>query len=371
MGLLSNPLFWLAPAGGVALVLMLLLKRRRPRPATAPSFDKTDSEVRRLLEAGDYEAAARKAYIAGKIEPAIEYYLRAERIDRAAQLAERAGDLGRAAELYERAEDLALAIKLYEQAGLTEKADQLAEHLRRAADLERKRRNTGRVSSRYTVAKELGRGTMAIVHHARDNTLEREVVLKFLPQKLQEQPVVVEGFLREGKAAARLNHPNIVTVYDVGTLEGRAFICMELVSGTTVQRLVQDTGRLKVLDALRIPEQVLSALDYAHDREMLHLDIKPSNIMRNELGVVKLMEFGLAKILEGQTSKAESDKDTSYLAPEQLAGKHVDASSDIFAFGASLYEMLAGRRPFEGTRREAPEPLSDVNPTVPRGCDRR
>ncbi len=221
-------------------------------------------------------------------------------------------------------------------------------------------------ATRYTLLGEIGRGGMAVVFRARDEALDREVALKFLSEEVVGQKLMLDLFQREARAAAQLNHPNIVTIYDVGTLGGRAFICMELVSGVSVEKLIREQGRLSVIDTLRIADQILAALEVAHGKQIVHRDIKPSNMMRSELGVTKLMDFGLAKsFAAGGTTMIAGTP--SYMAPEQFTGKEIDAATDLFALGASLYEMLAGRTPFEGMQRDRPPArLTSLNPTVPK-----
>jgi len=142
---------------------------------------------------------------------------------------------------------------------------------------------------------------------------------------------------------------------------------MEFVVGVTVEELIDEHEKLKVIEALRITENVLQALKYAHEKKFIHRDIKPSNMMRNELGVVKVMDFGLAKSTESQGKTTIIAGTPSYMPPEQFTGKGMDARSDIFAVGASLYEMLAGYPPFEGMdRSKEPEPIQQINPAVPK-----
>jgi serine/threonine-protein kinase len=181
---------------------------------------------------------------------------------------------------------------------------------------------------------------------------------------------MIEMFQREARAAAQLNHPNIVTIYDVGTLNGRAYICMELVGGITAEKLIEKEGRLKVLDALRVAVPTLKAMSFAHSRNIIHRDIKPSNIMRNDIGVVKLMDFGLAKSTESGAQTTLIAGTPFYMPPEQFTGKNVNNQSDIFAIGATIYEMIAGKPPFEGMMRDEPPPsLRTIVPSVPKILD--
>ena len=222
---------------------------------------------------------------------------------------------------------------------------------------------------RYEIRGELGRGGMAVVYRAVDSLLGRDVALKFIAEELGLSQQARDLFQREARSAAQLNHPNVVTIYDFGVLEGRLFIAMEYLEGTTVERLI-DQGLLPVVDSLRICVQVLDALDYAHERQLVHRDVKPSNMIRTPTGLVKLMDFGLAKsVAEG--AKASLIAGTpAYMPPEQFVGGLIDHRADIFAVGASLYEMLTGTLPFEGTdRTRAPRPMRDMAPTLPAVLD--
>jgi tetratricopeptide (TPR) repeat protein len=226
-------------------------------------------------------------------------------------------------------------------------------------------------TGRYTILGELGRGGMAVVYRARDESLGREVALKFMAPEVAEEEMMLKLFQREARAVAGLNHPNIVTVYDVGVLEGRPFLAMELVEGHTVEDLIEAQGKLPVLDAVRVAEQVLSALEFAHSKRIIHRDIKPANMMRARSGLVKVMDFGLAKSLEGGSKTTIVAGSPPYMAPEQLTGRGLDERVDLFAVGVSMYEMLAGQRPFDGLQREkAPPPLHVANPAVPRLLER-
>jgi tetratricopeptide (TPR) repeat protein len=219
------------------------------------------------------------------------------------------------------------------------------------------------LASRYKLLGELGRGGMAVVFRARDEALGREVALKFLTESAVGNEVFMQFFQREARAAGSLNHPNIVTIYDVGTLDGRAFICMEFVDGVSLDSVLERDKRMPLLESLRVIEQVLVALEYAHGKQIIHRDIKPANIMRTAHGHVKLMDFGLAKSLtEGKKTTVISGT-PSYMSPEQLVGKNVDARADLFSVGATLYEMLTGEVPFAGMVRSGPP--KSVRATLP------
>lgn len=220
--------------------------------------------------------------------------------------------------------------------------------------------------SRYTLLGELGRGGMAVVYRARDEQLGREVALKFMADSFAGDDRLRGLFEREARSSASLNHPNIVTVFDFGDSDGRPFICMELIEGSTIEQQLELEGRLKIVDALRVGEQVLAALEYAHDRKIMHRDVKPANMMRTKRGLVKLMDFGLAKSTESRNTTIISGT-PAFMAPEQMIGRNVDGRTDLFAIGASLYQMLTGRLAFDSLRRDQPPtPLSTLLPGTPR-----
>lgn len=210
---------------------------------------------------------------------------------------------------------------------------------------------------RYEVHEELGRGGMAVVYRAHDRILERDVALKFLPEGVTTSEAARRMFVREAKAVAKLNHANIITIHDFGTIGPRPFICMELVVGRPLNRVIDEAhaGRLEIDQALIIADGLLAALELAHGRDVLHRDIKPSNVMVTDDWTAKLMDFGIAKILDSSGGGTTQIAGTpSYMAPEQMVGKGLDVRTDLFAVGVTLYEMVTGYLPFEGMRRDQP-----------------
>ncbi len=203
-------------------------------------------------------------------------------------------------------------------------------------------------SSRYELREQIGSGGMGVVYRAHDRRLGREVALKRMPDNLKDHPRAVDLFLREARAAAALNHANITTVYDVDVESGVYFLTMELLKGSTLSDLLRARGKLQALDALRLGLQTCSGLAYAHANRIVHRDIKSSNLFLTEERVVKIMDFGLAKMLEEVRRATTIIGGTPYyMAPEQAAGESVDARADLYAFGVTLFELVSGCRPFE------------------------
>jgi tRNA A-37 threonylcarbamoyl transferase component Bud32 len=200
---------------------------------------------------------------------------------------------------------------------------------------------------RYEIIEEVGRGGMGRIFKARDRRLNRIVALKRLPENLREHPKALSLFLNEAQAAARLNHPNIVTVFDTDQEDGTFFITMELLEGIALNALLRDRGRLGPRDSARIGVQVSRGLHYAHDQQIVHRDIKTANLFLTRDKTVKIMDFGLAKMMEEVRRGSTVIGGTpSYMAPEQAKGDSVDHRADIYALGITLYELIAGRLPF-------------------------
>ncbi len=227
--------------------------------------------------------------------------------------------------------------------------------------------------SRYQLLDEIGSGGMGVVYRARDRRLGREVALKRLPDKLEASPQAIDFFLREARAAAALNHPNIVTLYDVDQEGGAFFLTMELLHGRTLTQVLRKLGRLTPVAAARLGLQIAAGLGYAHGRRIVHRDIKTSNLFYTQENVVKIMDFGLAKMLEEVRRANTVIAGTPYyMAPEQSAGESVDHRADLYAFGVTLFELVTGRRPFhEGDvayqHRHAPVPdPREIVPELPR-----
>ncbi len=207
----------------------------------------------------------------------------------------------------------------------------------------------GRIISHYRILEKLGEGGMGVVYKAHDNTLDRVVALKFLPHYLTSDAFEKERFYHEAKAASALNHTNITTTYEIAEYDNQLFIVMEWVEGKTFKELVEH-DILPINKILDIAIQVCDGLAAAHEKSIVHRDIKSENIMLTPKGRVKIMDFGLAKVKGATklTKKGSTLGTIAYMSPEQVRGEEVDTRSDLFSFGIVLYELLTGRLPFAG-----------------------
>ncbi|MBW2279221.1 MAG: protein kinase [Deltaproteobacteria bacterium] len=203
------------------------------------------------------------------------------------------------------------------------------------------------VAGRYVVDRELGRGGMGVVYLARDTVLERDVAYKVLPEQLRGNATALQNFLREAKAAAQLNHPNIVTVFDAGESEHGYYLAMELIEGTTLKEIVQRRGPVSPGGVIYILRQMAEALSYAHSRKVVHRDIKTANTMWTPDKQVKIMDFGLAKLMEEVRNQTTVVSGTPfYMSPEQTLGKNIDHRTDLYSLGVTLFELSTGELPF-------------------------
>jgi eukaryotic-like serine/threonine-protein kinase len=233
---------------------------------------------------------------------------------------------------------------------------------------------------RFHIVSKLGQGAMGAVYEAEDRTLGRRIALKVL---LIDDDERQRRFTREARSAAAVTHPNIAMILDVGEDEGRAFIVMELVRGRTLRGLLAG-GPLPIADAVRFADGIARGLARAHAAGIVHRDLKPENVMVADGGDVKLLDFGLAKCVDpGAALVTEPSGEAfttgeegrvlgtpPYMSPEQILGRKVDARSDVFSFGVMLYEMVTGRRPFEGRTRQDPVPPSRVDARTPAAVER-
>ena len=205
-----------------------------------------------------------------------------------------------------------------------------------------------RKPGRYEIIEEIGRGGMGVVYRAKDTVLDRIVAYKVLPPQVQRNQRVLDMFLREAKSAARLSHPNIVTIYDTDKSRDEYFIIMELVDGRSLKELLEEQGKFELKAAILLITQVLRALAYAHSRGIVHRDIKPANLLwAAKDKQVKITDFGLARVIEeGRRTHTQMAGTPYYMAPEQILGGVVDHRADLYAAGVTLYEFLTGTVPF-------------------------
>jgi serine/threonine-protein kinase len=231
---------------------------------------------------------------------------------------------------------------------------------------------------RYLIQSRLGRGGMATVYLAHDPSINRNVAIKFLHASLAEDEECHSRFLAEARAAGGLSHPNVVVVHDVGEIEGRPYMAMELIDGLPLADVLDKTKQLPIRDAVRIGIQLARALDYAHGRGIVHRDIKPGNIMVLKDGrSVKVTDFGIAHIDDGGNQRTQVGAvlgTPQYMSPEQTRGDKLDGRSDLFSAGIVLYQMISGERPFRGDSlvaiatkiaNDAATPLTQLRPDAP------
>jgi serine/threonine protein kinase len=246
---------------------------------------------------------------------------------------------------------------------------------------------TGRTVDSYRIVAWIGAGAMGEVYRAHDTKLDRPVALKLLPPRVAADADRLHRFHAEARAASSLNHPNILVIHDFGDLDTRPFIVSELVEGETLRRRLE-RGALAVRDAVAIAIQIASALAAAHARGIAHRDIKPENVMVRPDGYVKVLDFGLAKLLDPPAGETVTPFHTqpglvigtpNYMSPEQAEGKEVDERSDVFSLGVILYELTTGMRPFTGDTtlsvlssilRDTPRPVTELNPALPQDLER-
>jgi tetratricopeptide (TPR) repeat protein/tRNA A-37 threonylcarbamoyl transferase component Bud32/TolB-like protein len=253
----------------------------------------------------------------------------------------------------------------------------------------------GRIVSHFRILEKIDAGGMGVIYRAMDRNLKRHVALKVLRPDLVADRERRARFLREARAAAAMTHPNIATIYEVGEVDGNIFIAMELIDGDSLHQILQRDERPEVPEILDIAIQITEGMTEAHSRRIVHLDLKPDNVMVTTRGGVRILDFGLARPLrppdpaemsgdDRETVSLDRIDDTRiagtvhYMSPEQVMGKPLDERSDLFSFGTMLYEMLTGRRPFDGENVTAtfariletePAPILEIRPGLPAGLD--
>ena len=233
----------------------------------------------------------------------------------------------------------------------------------------------GQTIAHYKITAELGRGGMGVVYKAEDTKLDRPVALKFLAPHLLQDEEANKRFHREAKAAAALHHPNVCPVYEIAEVDARTFLAMAFIEGESLDKRIEPAP-LKIPDVLDIAKQIGQGLEAAHEKGIVHRDIKPGNVIVDDKGHVTVMDFGLALLTEGSklTQHDTTLGTVAYMSPEQAGGTKVDHRSDIWALGCVLYEMICGQRPFRGLYDQAlvyeilneePEPLTGLRTGVP------
>lgn len=236
------------------------------------------------------------------------------------------------------------------------------------------------LGARYEVSDEIGTGGMAIVYKAHDNVLDRDVAIKILRESFEAESSVVSNFIKEARSSASLVHSNVVSVYDVCETDGLNYMVMELVNGTTLKNYIKEHPRMPWQEACDYAIQIGQGIGAAHARGIIHRDIKPQNIIMAPGGILKVTDFGIAKAMESEKSVAGGTAMGSvhYISPEQAKGGFTDFRSDIYSLGIVLYEMLAGRVPFDGDSpmsvalmhiEEKPIGVKCVNIDVPSDLD--
>ena len=222
------------------------------------------------------------------------------------------------------------------------------------------------LGERYRIIGLVGHGGMGEVYRADDLKLGQPVALKFLPAKLASEPAFIDRFYAEVRHARGVSHPNVCRVYDVGEIEGRHFLSMEYVDGEDLASLLRRIGRLPPDKAIEIAREMCAGLAAAHDKGVLHRDLKPGNVMIDGRGRAKITDFGLAVGVDDDKGGAEVSGTPAYMAPEQLAGKGSSVQSDIYALGLVLYELFTGRKAFEAaTLAEWRRKHAEEQPTSP------
>ena len=232
---------------------------------------------------------------------------------------------------------------------------------------------------RYQLLERLGQGGMGVVYRAHDTLLERTVAVKMISAPIDQNADLRERFFREARSAGQLSHRNIITIHDLGEHEGQPYLAMEFLEGHDLQERMVSPQKLSVRRKLDIAIDICEGLDYAHVHGVIHRDIKPANVFVTDGGMVKILDFGLARLVTSELTRSNMMMGTlNYMAPEQIRGERVDHRVDIFSAGVVLYELFGGKRAFEGDSfastlykilQESPTSLRELDPTLPDRAD--
>src|SRR5580765_8582185 len=232
---------------------------------------------------------------------------------------------------------------------------------------------------KYEIIEMVGRGGMGVLYRARDPMLERDVALKMMLVDFTLDQSARERFQREAKAVARLQHRNVVTIHELGEHDGAPYIVMEFLSGNDLENLLVGSKPMTLAEKLDVAIQLCEGLGYAHEQGIVHRDIKPSNVRVLEDGTVKILDFGIAKFAVSSVTRSGTVMGTaSYMSPEQIMGQAVDGRADLFSAGVLLFELLAGKKPFQGEQATAvvyqimhvePPTVRSVVPALPEALD--
>ncbi|MGH9314654.1 MAG: protein kinase domain-containing protein, partial [Vicinamibacterales bacterium] len=228
---------------------------------------------------------------------------------------------------------------------------------------------------RYQILEKLGQGGMGVVYRAFDTLLERVVALKVISAPIEDKPDVRERFIREARGAGQLSHPNIITIHDLGEHEGQPYLAMELLEGEDLLSRMARPEKMGIRRKVEVAADICCGLEYAHARGLIHRDIKPANIFITKTGTLKILDFGLARLMTSELTGSHMMMGTlNYMAPEQIRGERIDHRADIFSVGVVLYELLSGRKAFAGDSfastlfkilNEVPDPLLRIDPSLP------
>ena len=228
---------------------------------------------------------------------------------------------------------------------------------------------------RYELIEKLGQGGMGAVYRARDTLLERIVAVKVISTSIDQNDELRERFFREARAAGQLSHKNIITIHDLGEHEGQPYLAMEYLQGQDLLARMASPQRMSLRRRVEIATDICEGLEFAHAHGVIHRDIKPANVFITDSGGVKILDFGLARLVTSELTRSNMMMGTiNYMSPEQIRGEKIDHRADIFSTAVVIYELLSGRRAFDADSfaatlykilQEFPEPLQQIDPSIP------